>query len=168
MVMMHRLLLLVITGAVMASPAVAQIDSSSSSVRNDEQEVRATIDALFDGMRAGDSTAVRSVFAEAARLQTALGPADTTSVQTTSIDRFVDAVGQPREEVWDERIWDVEVRVEGPLASAWVPYAFYLGDELSHCGVNAVQLVQEADGWKILQLTDIRREDCAIPEEVQK
>jgi hypothetical protein len=134
----------------------------------DAAQVRAAIDALFDGMRAGDSSAVRAVFHENARLHTALGPSDTTAVRATPIDQFVAAVGKPHEKVWDERIWDVEIRIDGPLASAWVPYAFYLGDELSHCGVNAVQLVRQEEAWKILQLTDTRRPDCDVPDEVRK
>jgi hypothetical protein len=132
------------------------------------EAVRATIDALFDGMRAGDPAAVRRAFHPDARLHTALGPADTSAVSETSVDGFVAAVGQPRDRVWDERIWDVEIRVDGPLASAWVPYVFYLGEERSHCGVNAVQLVRIDAGWRILQLTDTRRSDCTVPPEVQK
>ncbi|MFP4228788.1 MAG: nuclear transport factor 2 family protein [Salinivenus sp.] len=147
-----------------ASPVAAQPTPPSS----DEEDVRALLEALFDGMRAGDSAAVRAVFHPDARLHTALGPSDTAAVRTTSVDAFVEAVGQPRERTWDERIWDVEVQVDGPLASAWVPYVFYRGDERSHCGVNAVQFIREADGWRILQLTDTRRTDCEVPPEVQK
>lgn len=152
----------------MVAPTFAQPDSLSASIQEEGREVRETIDALFDGMRDGDSDAVRAIFHEEARLQTALGPDDATNLRSTSVDEFVEAVGQPRDEVWDERTWDVEVRVDGSLASAWVPYAFYLGDEFSHCGVNAVQLVRHTDGWKIHQLTDTRREACDVPDEVQK
>lgn len=167
--MVSRLVLVLVLGSVAAGPAFSQPELPSSPAAPDiEQEVRATIEALFDAMRAGDSSAVRETFVEEARLQTALEPDETPSVQSTSIDRFVEAVGQPRDEVWDERTWDVEVQVDGPLASAWVPYAFYRGEELSHCGVNAIQLVQQPDGWRILQITDTRREECEVPEDVQK
>jgi hypothetical protein len=158
---------LVLLAAVLCMPDVAAAQSSPSTDASSEQAVRATIDALFDGMRAGDSSAVRAVFHEEARLHTALGPSDTASVQATPIDGFVRAVGQPHERVWDERIWDVEIRVDGPLAQAWVPYVFYHGDSRSHCGVNAMQLVRVGDNWKILQLTDTRRQACDVPAEVQ-
>ena len=164
---MTRFLLLILLAASLQVPeAVAQPAADEASTA--ETAVRATITALFDGMRAGDSTAVRSVFHEEARLFTALGPGDTTAVRPTPIDAFVEAVGRPHERVWDERTWDVEVRVDGPLASAWVPYVFYLGDERSHCGVNAVQLVRQSDGWRILQLTDTRRQTCDVPPAVRK
>ena len=156
------ILLTISIGAVL--PATAQPTPPSP----EADAVRATLDALFDGMRAGDSAAVRAVFHPEARLYTALGASDSASVNATPIDAFADAVGQPRERPWDERIWDVEVRTDGPLAQAWVPYAFYVGEEFSHCGVNAVQFVQTADGWRIVQLTDTRRSECDVPPEVQK
>ena len=163
-----RTLLLVAAIGFFTVPTRAQPDPPQPPIRDAATDVRATIEALFDGMRAGDSSAVRSVFHPDARLYTALGPTDSTTVRSTPVDDFVQAVGQPREAVWDERIWDVEIRVDGPLASAWVPYAFYLGDEFSHCGVNTVQLVRQAEGWRILQLTDTRRQACDVPAEVQK
>jgi len=160
--MTSRLLSLLFATSLLASAAPAQDTAASSP----EDAVRATIVALFDGMRAGDSTAVRAVFHEDARLHTALGPSDTSAVRETPIDGFVEAVGQPREKVWDERIWDVEIQVDGSLASAWVPYVFYVGEERSHCGVNAMQFVRHADGWKILQVTDTRRQACDVPDRV--
>ena len=164
--MTRRLLLLLLVAGLLAPVASAQPDGGRAPAA--EAAVRAALNALFDGMRAGDSTAVRDVFHDGARLYTAVGPSDTAGVSQTPVDAFVESVGQPRERVWDERTWNVEVRVDGPLASAWVPYVFYRGDERSHCGVNAVQLVRGPDGWRILQLTDTRRQACDVPPEVQK
>ena len=132
--------------------------------------VRAVIDHLFDGMRAGDSTAVRATFAPSIRLMTVATPAsEGPLVRETPADQFVAAVGAPHDAVWDERIWDVAIRRDGPLASAWVPYAFYLGSEVSHCGANAFQLVRLEGAWKIVQITDTRRTDCSdfVPEAVR-
>jgi hypothetical protein len=163
-----RVLLIVVVTGLLATAVRAQPDPPAPPARNDAQAVRATLDRLFDGMRAGDSAAVRAVFHPEARLHTVLGPSDTAAVQLRSVDEFVAAVGAPREKQWDERIWDVEVRMDGPLASAWAPYAFYLGDELSHCGVDVAQLVRHEGRWKILQLSYTRRPDCDVPAEVRK
>ena len=134
---------------------------------DDHEAVRAAIDQLFDGMRAGDSTMVRETFAPSMRLMTVTMRNGQMTVLNTPEDRFAQAVGTPHEEVWDERIWDVEIRVDGPLASAWVPYAFFMGDEFSHCGVNAFQLANLESGWKIIQITDTRRRACDLPDDVQ-
>ena len=79
-----------------------------------EDSVRATTRALFDGMRAGDSMAVRRVFHPDARLMTATAR----GVRRTDIGRFAEAVGSPRDDVWDEQAHDVWVQVDGPSASA--------------------------------------------------
>jgi len=81
--MTSRLLLILLAASLLVPAAPAQPDDAPAS--SPEQAVRATINALFDGMRAGDSTAVRAVFANNARLQTALGPGDTTAVRSTPI-----------------------------------------------------------------------------------
>ena len=61
---------------------------------------------------------------------------------------------------WDERVGEVDVRVDDGLATAWMAYRFYAGDAFSHCGVNAMHLVQDAEGWRILSLVDTRRRGC--------
>jgi hypothetical protein len=135
----------------------------------DEADVLRTVRALFDGMRAGNAEAVRQVFDADARLRTippgvrmtdAAGPVDP--------EAFAQAAGQAASGSWDERIWDTEVRVRGALATVWTPYAFYLDGRLSHCGVNAFQLIRRPRGWRIVSLIDTRRtEGCAVPPDVQ-
>lgn len=138
-------------------PAVAQTP---------EEEVTSVVDALFDAMRAGDSTAVRSVFTPDAQLHSTGVREGEPYRRTIPADRFVEAVGTPHEETWDEKIWDVEVRVDDPLATVYTRFAFYLGDEFSHCGVNAFHLHRTAEGWKIFHVADTRREDrCGMGSE---
>jgi hypothetical protein len=127
-------------------------------------EVVAVVQRLFDGMRAGDSTVVRSVFHPQARLVNASRGADG-AVRLrveSSVDGFVKAVGTPHAAVWDERFWNEKVEIDGPLASVWVDYAFYAGDTFSHCGIDHFLMVRGDDGgWRILSLADTRRtEGC--------
>lgn len=125
-----------------------------------EADVRAAINRLFDGMRKGDSTAVRSVFHPQARLMSVGTREGRPVLRTDSIDAFVRAVGTPHAEVWDERISNVQIQVSGNLASAWMDYAFYRGETFSHCGVNAFHFFRDADGaWRAIQITDTRRRE---------
>ena len=50
---------------------------------------------------------------------------------------------------YHERIWDPEVRIDGPVASVWAPYDFYLGAEFSHCGTDAFLLAKTPEGWRV-------------------
>lgn len=127
-----------------------------------QAEVRATVKALFDGMRAGDSTAVRRLFDPSARLMRAgRNREGVPMLRAEPIDGFVQAVGTPHDQVWDERISDLVVQVDGNLAQVWMNFTFYLGGQKRHCGVNAAQLFRSADGWKFFQLSDTARmADC--------
>jgi ketosteroid isomerase-like protein len=135
----------------------------------EREAVRAPIQQLFDGMRAADSSMVRQAFHPDAHLLTIREQADGQAVlETESLAQFLQAVARPREQVLDERIWSYDIRIDGPLATAWTEYSFFLGAQLSHCGVNAFQLLHTPQGWKIFQVTDTRRrEGCqaAAPDE---
>lgn len=152
---MRPLVLLTALAATLVHAPSARAQSSP------EAEVRAAVDRLFDGMRRGDSTAVRAAFHPQARLMS-VGVRDGQPVlRTDSIDAFVRAVGTPHAEVWDERISNVRIQVSGNLASAWMDYAFYRGETFSHCGVNAFHFFRDTGGWRAIQITDTRgREGC--------
>lgn len=130
-----------------------------------EAEIEDAIYRMFDGMRAGDSTAVRAAVHPEARLMSVSNREGMPGLSVTDFDDFVAAVGTPHDEVWDERIWDLEIRVDGNLATAWMQYAFHLDDRLSHCGVNAIDLYRTTEGdWKVIHVTDTRRtEGCVVP-----
>lgn len=142
----------------------------SASAQNDEKdEVMATVNNVFEAMRTNDSTLLRSCFIPDARAYTLIPSSDPFPMREGSIDKFIEAVGKPKSDVWNEPIWNEKVHIDGVLATVWVDYAFYLNDKLLHCGVDAFQLVKTGDGWKIFVLADTRRmSDCEIPEEVRK
>ncbi len=147
------------------------IFASAQSQKADESiKVLAVINQLFDGMRAGDSAMVSAVFYPKATMFSSFTDQDGKPVlRKGDLQKFLEAIGTPHEEIWDEPIWDTEVRIDGNLAQVWTKYAFYAGEKFSHCGVDAFQLTRTEEGWKIFHLTDTRqREGCELPEELRK
>lgn len=137
------------------------LSSFAVQAQSSEETVKKTIEQLFKGMKTADSAMVSQTFAPDARMMTVVEQEGITSLQEGSVSRFLTAIGTPHDEMWDERILDYQIRIDGKMATAWTPYQFYLGATFSHCGVNAFQLYQSDDGWKIVQVTDTRRkEDC--------
>lgn len=152
-----RCLNLMATGAFAAAlllrgPAVAAAQGG-----DEQPAVLAVVKRLFDGMRAGDSAMVRSVFHPRVQLGTAVVRQGTPVVQIDDLEGFIKAVGTPHNDVWDERIYDPQVDIDGTLASVWVEYSFFAGSRFSHCGVDAFQLAKDGAEWKIIALTDTRR-----------
>ena len=147
---MRRFPVLLLAALLAPAPLLAQRDST-------ERAVMAVVTSLFDGMRAGDSAKVRAAFHPQAQLLTARVRDGQASVVVDTLDAFVRAVGTPHAEVWDERLRDTAVHVDGPLAVVWTGYAFYAGTKFSHCGVDAFQLARTAAGWRIVSLADTRQ-----------
>ncbi len=147
--MRHLVLLLVLLVAPAAFAQDAPADTPEAAVAR-----------LFDGMRARDS----SVVASALHPELQLRSVSTTSagdvrLSETSRAGFLTAVaGAPV--VLDERIAGLEIRTDGDLATAWMTYRFYAGDQFSHCGVNAMQLARLDGRWQIVHVMDTRRQAC--------
>jgi reactive intermediate/imine deaminase len=149
---MSRVLLAVFALLAAPLPRVAHAQSS-----DERRAVLGVVSRLFDGMRAGDSAMVRSVFHPQAQLATAIVRQGSAIVEVDNLDKFIQAVGTPHAEVWDERLSNTTVQVDGTLASVWTDYSFYLGDRFSHCGVDAFHLAKTGTDWKIVGLADTRR-----------
>jgi hypothetical protein len=143
--------------------ALALSAPSVLSAQSDTAAVMAPVHRLFDAMRAHDSAAVRSVFAPGARLTSSSIRNGTPVVQGDAIDGFINAVGRPSTDKFDERISDPVVHIDDGLAMVWVKYSFYLNDKFSHCGVDAFLLAQDTSGWKILTIGDTRRREGCAP-----
>lgn len=145
--------------AVLPSAARAQTAPDSAA---DREAVLAVVTRLFDAMRQGDSAMLRSTFHPEARLGTAVVRNGTPALMLEKVDAFAQALGgKPADQVWDERIYNPVVHVDGPLASVWVEYDFYANDQFSHCGVDAFLLARTPEGWKIFSLADTRqRQGC--------
>jgi hypothetical protein len=134
------------------SPAVAQTASVPA-----ETEVRAAVQRIFDGMKEADSAKVRSLFAEGARFASA-GMADGAPViRYQPVDGWIRAIGASGG-TWEERLYDVEVRIDGNMAVVWAPYTFLRGGEISHCGINSIALLRSGERWLVTQLSDTRHQ----------
>jgi len=136
----------------------------------EEKEVYKVVLNVFDAMRAGDSTMLGKSFMPDVQMFTATYDKEGNPILNQgSLHQFKLAIASPHDKIYDEPIWNTEIKIDGLLAQVWTDYAFYLGDAFSHCGVDAFQLFKTKGGWKIFHLTDTRRRDnCEIPDHIKK
>jgi hypothetical protein len=124
-------------------------------------DVEEVIIRLFDAMRESDRDKAANTFHESMTLSTVVNRNGEMALAQTDMNGFLDAVGQPKDEVWDEQISGLQIHIDGELATAWMKYSFYRGEVFSHCGVNTMNLMRTQAGWKIFSITDTRRNsDC--------
>ncbi len=131
---------------------------------SDTAAIKQTINTLFDAMRKGDSTLLRSVFSRSTILQSISNDKNgKPALSTDSVDGLVKDIGTPHAEVYDERVVFNAIKIDGDLACVWAPAKFYVGVQFDHCGVDAFQLIRTADGWKVFSLVHTDRKDNCIP-----
>lgn len=132
----------------------------SATAQTSTDSVKAVINQLFTAMRNADSAAIVNCFAEKHTLQSLARDKDgNLQPRTEQVADFGRNIARLQKNAADERIEFAAVHVDGPLASVWTPYKFYLNGNFSHCGVNSFQLIRTKDGWKILYLVDTRRKE---------
>ena len=149
--------------------AAALLFAAAPSVKaqDDKAAVLATVQKLFTGMRTRDTAAITQAFDSTARL---VGVArDGSRLTLTAPAAFAAAVGKaPAGNVWNERIFDPEVRIDGDLAQVWTYYTFHLNGKFSHCGYDAFMLRRVGGTWKITQLADTqKKEGCTKTEPIE-
>jgi hypothetical protein len=106
-------------------------------------------------MKTSDTAMMRSTIAPG----TMMGgvPRPGRPVQFSAVDGWLKSIGAAKPGSLEERLFDPEVRVDDGLASIWIQYTFLIDGKVSHCGVDAIQLVRTGEGWKITALADSRR-----------
>ena len=70
---------------------------------------------------------------------------------------FIEAVGTPKKEIWNEYISELQIESNGLLATAWMNYQFYIDSTFSHCGANAFQFILIDNKWMIFEIADTRK-----------
>jgi hypothetical protein len=69
----------------------------------------------------------------------------------------------------EERMYDPKVEVSGDWAMVWGRYVFFVGERISHCGINQFNLVRTETGWKIANgASTIDPGDCTEKEKAMK
>jgi len=122
--------------------------------------VLATVQRVFDLMRGRDTVGMRELFDSTARF---IGTRDTTTAtRPRTVSQFLASVAStPAERMSDERMFDPEVRIDGPVAQVWTYYTFRSGTTFTHCGTDAVSLMRSGGAWKIVNfIWNVRTTNC--------
>ena len=146
----HRLAFAAALGLLAHGPALRAQDS-------DRAAVLATVRKVFDAMRTRDTSLLSQAFDSAGRLVRISG-GSAPAVGMSLPSQFGASIAKaPTGDVWNERIFDPEVRIDGNVAQVWAYYTFHRNATFSHCGIDAFMLVKVGTAWKITQLADSRR-----------
>ena len=130
----------------------------SSSLYSQNEEVKQVIVTFFKGFHAKDSTIIKSVCAENMILQSIAESSKGSQIKNQNPQDFYRSIATiPSTMLFEERVLEYSIQVDGAMAHVWTPYEFYVNNKLSHKGVNAFTLFKDNGLWKIVYLIDTRR-----------
>ena len=140
-----RLVTLVVPVLVGLGLFAAEARAGTSS---EEQKVLETIQLFFDAMADRDAEAALEVMIPEGRFFSLREENGETAARTFTNQEFAAGL-ETQEQDLLERFWKPEVRIRGGIATVWAPYDFYLDGEFHHCGIDAFDLLNDGNGWKI-------------------
>jgi hypothetical protein len=158
---LHHVFILAIALVAVAPPRAARAQDPETA------KILATVAKVFDAMRTRDTSLLSQALDTTARLVGVGGRGGAApTVNLTTSAQFGAAIARaPAGDVWNERIFDPEVRIDGNVAQVWAYYTFHRNKTFTHCGVDAFTLMRVGATWKITQLADSRRtEGCTHTE----
>lgn len=123
----------------------------------DAAAVMAPIDALLAGLTARDAQAILAVTDPEGRI-TAVEekPDGTRAIRTLGWNDYAGAI-RPGAARIEERLSTPAIEVDGDIAMVWAPYVFLIDGKPHHCGTNHFDMVRQAGGWKLRNVTYTHR-----------
>lgn len=130
----------------------------STSLYSQNEEIKDVIVTFFKGFHAKDSTMIKSVCAKNMILQSIAESSKGSQIKNQIPQDFYRSIATiPSTMLFEERLLDYSIQVDGSMAHVWTPYEFYVNNKFSHKGVNAFTLFKDNGLWKIVYLIDTRR-----------
>src|SRR5438552_7256671 len=97
-----------------------------------EKDVVAVVQKVFDAMRTRDTSLLRIAFDTSGRLISVATRDGKSTIRAIAPMQFGAAIaGAPAGDVWNERIYDPEVRIDGDVAQVWAYYTFHRNQAFS-------------------------------------
>ncbi len=124
-------LVLLMAAAPGAAQEEASADSATADAAAEEHAVLAAAQALLEVINARDSVSARQLLVPEGALIAVAPAEDGGRLRVTPHEAFVRTIGEAGPSL-QERMWDPEVRIRGPIATVWAPYDFYIDGVFSH------------------------------------
>ena len=128
------------------------------SIQGQQNEVEQTIKSFFEGFHQRDTIKLKQVCSENLVLHSISESEKGNKFSVEKAPDFYKSIASiPTTIIFEEKIVNYKIQVDGSMAHVWTPYEFYVNGKLSHSGVNSFQLYKENEVWKVVYIIDTRR-----------
>jgi len=148
--------------------AIALLQCSAFAQQDDKKAALAVVNKLFDEMAAANAAGILATGTAENQLVAVRKLKDGKSrVDVIGGEAFTKFFTKPG--AIKEVMYGPNVEVSGDWAMVWGRYVFFVGDKVSHCGINQFNLVRTDAGWKIANgASTIDPDACTEKEKAMK
>ncbi|MBC7510086.1 MAG: hypothetical protein H7320_15275 [Ferruginibacter sp.] len=113
-------------------------------------------------MKSNDTTVINSVVDSSCFLYSIMQTKEGKAVlENDKRSHFLKQIAALKGKNIDEQPLGFDIKIDGAMAIAWVPYKLFFNNQLYHCGVDVFTLIKRGDDWKIMGITDTcRKNNC--------
>lgn len=136
---------------------------------DDKKAALAVVNQLFTEMAAANPAGIVALHTPTSDLAGVFRTKDgKTQYQSINGEKF-SQMFTDKTKVMKEEMYDPKIEISGDWAMVWGRYVFFVGDKLTHCGINQFNLVRIDGAWKIANgASTIDPTDCSEKEKAMK
>ena len=148
---------------------VFSVAGAVAQVGDDKKAALIVVNQLFTEMAAANPAGILALHTPTSDLAGVFRAKDgKTRYQAINGEKF-SQMFTDKTKVMKEEMYDPKIEVSGDWAMVWGRYVFFVGDKLSHCGINQFNLVRIDGAWKIANgASTIDPTDCSEKEKAMK
>lgn len=148
--------------------ALLLLSATAFGQKDDAKDALAVVNKLFDEMAAANAAGILATGTAENQLVAVRKLKDGKSrIDVINGEAFTKFFTKPG--AIKEIMYAPKVEVSGDWAMVWGRYVFYVGEKLSHCGINQFNMVRTDAGWKIANgASTIDPNDCTEKEKAMQ
>ena len=136
---------------------------------DDKKAALAVVNQLFAEMAAANPAGILALHTPTSDLAAVFKQKDGKSRYSSINGEKFSQMFTDKTKVMKEEMYDPKVEVHNDWAMVWGRYVFFVGDKLSHCGINQFNLIRIEGVWKIANgASTIDPGDCTEKEKAMK
>jgi hypothetical protein len=148
--MLRALFLATILAGALAGSAMAQAPGAGCALPSEPQDIPAALDAAISGPADKDRVCMKALLMPEARMMfVSLGADGAPSYRLETLDDWIARVKARGHAMLKEKQLKFHIESYGNIAHLWSSYALQSDGKQVARGINSIQAIKEAGGWRV-------------------
>jgi len=161
--MLRTLFSVTILAGALAGRAMTKAPDAGCALPSEPNGIPAAIDAAISGPADKDRACMKSLFTPDARMMFATLGADGAPIFTLqTLDEWIARVKARGHVMLEEKQLKFHIERYSNIAHVWSTYALYADGKQTARGINSIQAIKEAGGWRVSSIV-VQAESATTP-----